>query len=59
MKKKDKDYLEAKIDGEGFDYAFRYYSNYEDIKDPKFHELRLAYIKTAKDLAGYIGLNEW
>lgn len=56
MTKKDKDYVAAKVDNEGFDYAFIHYSNYEDIKDKKFHELRLAYKKAAKDLSDYLEL---
>jgi hypothetical protein len=58
MKKSDREYVAAKVDWEGFDYAFRHYSNFEDIEDPKFHELRLAYVKAAKDLAEYLGLDE-
>jgi hypothetical protein len=56
MTKKDKSYVVSKVDNEGFDYAFIHYSNYEDIKDKKFHELRSAYIKAAKDLSDYLGL---
>ncbi|MBE3085038.1 MAG: hypothetical protein IMZ64_02330 [Bacteroidetes bacterium] len=58
MTKKEKDSVTCKVENEGFDYAFIHYSNYEDIKDPKFHELRLAYIKAENDLAEYIGLEE-
>jgi hypothetical protein len=58
MEKSDKDYVAAKVDSEGFDYAFIHYSNYEDIKDPKFHKLRLAYIKAVKELSEYLGLDE-
>ena len=58
MKEKDMEYVRSKVDNEGFDYAFIHYSNYEDIKDKKFHELRLAYIKAAKDLSKYLGVEE-
>ena len=56
MTEKDREYVASKVDNEGFDYAFIHYSNYDKIKDKKFHELRLAYIKTAKDLSDYLEL---
>ena len=56
MKKIDREYIEATIDNEGFDYAFRHYSDFPKIIDEKFHELRKAYKKAAQDLADYIGV---
>jgi hypothetical protein len=58
MKKADKVRMAGIIDNEGFDYAFRYYSSFEDVKDPKFHELRKAYVEAAKALCSYIGLED-
>jgi len=58
MKKADKVRLEGVIENEGFDYAFRYYSSFDDIKDPTFHELRKAYVEAAKALGKYIGLED-
>jgi hypothetical protein len=58
MTKQDKNYVASKVESEGFDYAFIHYSSFEDIKDKKFHELRLAYIKAAKDLTNYVGIEE-
>jgi hypothetical protein len=58
MTKKDKYYVATKVESEGFDYAFIHYSSFEDIKDKKFHELRLAYIKATKELSDYIGIEE-
>jgi hypothetical protein len=40
---------------DGFDYAFRNYSDWEEIKDEKFHKLRKAYIKAAQALRSYVG----
>jgi len=51
-------YVRGTIENEGFDYAFINYSDFEDIKDPKFHKLRKAYIKAQKDLQEYVGEDE-
>ena len=58
MKEKDKNDVATRADIEGFDYAFIHYSDFKEIKDKKFHELRLAYVKARNDLAKYIGLEE-
>jgi hypothetical protein len=58
MTEKEKEYVLAKIENEGFDYTFIHYSNFKDIKDKKFHELRLAYKKAAEELSEYVGVEE-
>ena len=50
----DLTFLNAKMRGEGFDYCFRHYSSFEEIKDEKFHELRLKYIQIAEELEKYV-----
>ena len=50
----DLTYLIAKMRDEGFDYCFRHYSSFEEIKDEKFHELRLKYIQIAEELENYV-----
>ena len=50
----DLSYLNAKMRDEGFDYCFRHYSSFEEIKDEKFHELRLNYIQIAEELENYV-----
>ena len=47
-------YVKAKIESEGFDYAFRDYSDFSDVLDEEFHELRKAYIAAADALSNYI-----
>lgn len=42
------------IDREGFDYAFREYSEFKQVKDKKFHQLRMAYIDAANELEKFI-----
>lgn len=42
------------VDNDGLDYAFRSYSSFKHIKDPKFHELREAYVKAANELEDYV-----
>jgi hypothetical protein len=50
----DLTYLNAKMRDEGFDYCFRHYSSFDEIKDEKFHELRLQYIEIAEELENYV-----
>lgn len=58
MTGKELDYVRGTIDNEGFDYAFRHYSDFEDeVKDKAFHKLRKAYLKAANELQEYLG--EW
>jgi len=59
MKKKDKDFICAKIDNNGFDYVFVDYSSFDEVKDEEFHRLREAYVKAQKELENYIGWNEF
>lgn len=51
--------LMYRIDNEGFDGAFVHYSDFSEIEDEKFHELRQAYIKAHNDLNAYIGYEDW
>lgn len=46
------------VDAEGFDYAFRKYSDFKKIDDPRFHELRLAYVAAADALEKYVGTDD-
>jgi hypothetical protein len=39
---------------EGFDYCFTGYSNWTEIEDEKFQELKESYIKSQIDLEKYI-----
>lgn len=49
-------YVLDTIDNEGFDYAFTGYTNFKDeVKDPEFHRLRMAYLEAAQALADYVG----
>lgn len=44
-----------RVEEDGFDYAFRNYSDFAEIKDERFHELRKAYIQAAQELEAYVG----
>lgn len=46
--------VQYRMSAEGFDYCFRKYSSFEEVEDPKFHELRLAYIKAADEIEKYV-----
>ena len=48
---------EFDIEKEGFDYAFRAYSNYPEVKNKKFQELRKEYLKSADKLEKYLTNN--
>jgi hypothetical protein len=54
IESEDWENLHYRMDNEGFDYCFLNYSNFEEIKDDKFHQLRLKYIETSKELRKYI-----
>lgn len=43
-----------KMDYEGFDYCFTGYSDWSEIEDEKFQELRAAYVKAMEDLRDYV-----
>jgi ribosomal protein L19 len=48
-------YVRDTIDNEGFDYAFRHYTDFVDeVKDVEFHKLRKAYVEAAKELDVYV-----
>jgi len=42
------------MDQEGIDYCFEFYSNFMEIEDEKFHELRLSFIQSMCDLRDYV-----
>jgi len=50
----DYEYLQYKIEDEGFDYAICYYSNWKHLEDEKFHELRDKFIEAKRELQTYI-----
>lgn len=54
MTAEEKENIVEMVDVEGFDYAFRFYSEFKEIKDKRFHELREAYKKAANELEEYI-----
>jgi len=57
MTLEEKEYWEDvkyRMDAEGFHYCFYRYSNFPEIKDEKFHELRKEYLKSAELLKKYI-----
>ena len=42
------------VENEGFDYAIRFYSSFDGIKDPEFRRLRDQYINSAEALENWI-----
>lgn len=58
MNDSDKIKVAETVESEGFHYAFYHYSDFKKIKDEQFHKLRTDYLKTAKALADYCGLED-
>jgi hypothetical protein len=58
MKAKDKEFVLDCVDTEGFEYAFVFYSEFSEIEDETFQELRGRFVDARKELAEYIGLEE-
>jgi hypothetical protein len=54
MTKNDAEHLTHKIESEGFAYCFLDYSNFEYIKDEKFHELRKKFTESHEELKMYL-----
>lgn len=46
--------VQYRMEAEGFHYCFKHYSSFNEIEDPKFHELRLAYLDAANRLEKYV-----
>lgn len=57
MTGKERKYVLSTVDNEGFDYAFVHYSDFEDIEDKEFHELRKNFLEAREKLANYIGFD--
>jgi hypothetical protein len=58
MTQKETQGVRNAVENEGFDYAFRHYSNFDEVKSTRFHELRNAYVAAAKTLAEFVGVDD-
>ncbi len=58
MNKKDARRVWGCVENEGFDYCFRNYSAFKEVKDKKFHDLRKAYLKAAETFEKYLNKNK-
>lgn len=58
MTPKEIEIVRGTMENEGFDYTFRHYSDFDEVKDRTFHRLRKAYVKAAEALAEYVGDDE-
>lgn len=56
MKQKDIDEIRDRVNNEGFHYAFVHYSDFSEIKDQKFHDLRRQFLEANDRLAHYLNL---
>jgi hypothetical protein len=46
--------VKCKMNQEGFHYCFKHYSNWEEIKDEKFHQLRTEYLNISNQIEEYV-----
>ena len=58
MKSSDHEEILSRIENEGFDYAFAHYSDFSEIKDKEFHNLRKNFLKARKELVDYVGFED-
>lgn len=54
MTSDERERLQSAVNQEGFDYCFVHYSDWEEIKDDKFHKLREQYLEASKNLERYV-----
>ena len=46
--------VQYRMNEEGMDYCFEYYSRFEEIEDPQFHKLRTNFIESMNTLRDYV-----
>ena len=46
--------LKYRMEDEGIEYCFKHYSDWKEINDEKFHELRIKLIETMNEIEKYI-----
>ena len=51
---KDWQMVQYRMDNEGIEYCFKSYSSLEEIKDDKFHKLRLKLLEDMKKIRQYV-----
>jgi hypothetical protein len=47
-------YVAYRMSEEGFHYCFAYYSDFSEVEDEIFHQLRKQYLEAANELEEYI-----
>ena len=55
MTKEDRENVRYRIEEEGLHDTFEAYSDFLEVDDPVFHDLRKQYLKAAEALINYIG----
>ena len=51
--------LKYRMEDEGIEYCFKHYSDWKEINDEKFHELRIKLIETMNEIEKYIDDQIW
>lgn len=58
MKPKDMRYIWGTIEKEGFEYTFVDYSDFDEVDDKEFHDLRKAYLEARSKFAKFLGVGD-
>jgi len=59
MTDEDRQFLKDVIDQEGFDYTFLHFSSFKNIKDETLQNLIAKFKESARELALYIGVENY
>jgi hypothetical protein len=54
----EKELINGVVDGEGFDYGFAHYTDFPEIDDKEFHELRNEYLEARQNLLDYCDIED-
>jgi hypothetical protein len=51
-------YIWGTIEKEGFEYTFVDYSDFDEVDDKEFHDLRKAYLEARSKFAKFLGVGD-
>lgn len=54
QEREDYEMVRYRIESEGMEYCFKYYSTFEEIEDEEFHKLREEFLESSTKLREYV-----
>lgn len=54
QEREDYEMVRYRMDDEGMEYCFKYYSTFEEIEDEEFHKLREEFLESSAKLREYV-----